>query len=1113
MAPAGRWAFWSGGKNVSGLDSLHELERRDRNGSVDAENRPREHEVWIELTGGLWWDACRDAARARRDLLGEWTGDPAACWALQRLGEDDPAPPGHGAGAADRALHLARLAAFVTGDGPEDGLLTAMVRSWSQAATLPAGGVPGGLPRAPRYPRVQRVADLLAPMEAGAAGAMVFLQALWLAEGRPPAALQRREIKVLLAPQWPDGTGLVGRLELELMPDGPPGLFPDPRTMGMFTADEDFQEALTAAWKYQTQNRRRVPCVVWRLEIAGYSGRRVVGASLGAAFAVLLRELLGPPQPGTVALSRLAAAGRLLTGLLRHPYPGHAVTGDVTEQGGLERVGGLQAKVDRAAAAKLTVVAPEANEGEVAGENIIWVGTAAQARRRLYRFNRLRSAVVALVLMVAFAATATGQWAAQVERERARDDQDLSRRLAAQSVGRFGASPRDSIALALAAWTAAPTPEARGALLTAHGRLVNDRLQRTGPVSSVAFSSDGRLLATTGEDRSVRLWDMAGRTLAATLPGRRVAFSPDGSMIATGDETRTVRLWNAADAKPLATLTGHPGPITSLAFSPDSRLLASVGGDVRLWRTGDRRLAAAVPVKRATEAVFGKSGLLVVAGGRVELFGTRSLPEVPRLRTLYHATGSPGILISPDGLNMAITGNPLVAETTWLRSAEDESTGVRLAGGPVTAFAPSGDVVALARSAATGGPPITLWSTADGNPLATLGGFGETVESMAFSPDGRTLAIVDLHATVTLIGTGRPRAAAALGAAINAVAYGAGGRIAAAGSGDGTVTWWNPADRAAGAVRVAAHRHGVRAIAISPDGTTMVSAGNDRTAKVWGFAGRRLRATLTAHAEPVVAVAFSPDGRTIVTADASDNAVLWDARTFRRLRVLPHAFGNWSWPLVLSAIAFSPDGHSLIGAGAGGAIDFVDADGHGVYGQFSNPGGFIKRIRDIAVSPDGRTIISADADGGITRWPVGSVYDGGSRTGSGTLVMRGADANTVAYSPDGRTIALGGNDHTIRLLDAATRRTTGVLQGHRGEVLTLSFRPDGRGLLAGDSSGDVREWNLDPGRAVPELCTALSRDARSGLSSGLPYNLADGWQEFLSRFTLTGTCHRPRPGG
>ncbi|WP_043630429.1 WD40 repeat domain-containing protein [Nonomuraea candida] len=1072
MSAADRLLSWLRPARESALDRLLDLERRDLSSAEDHYGSLPPGEAWEELVErSLWMEACRDAAARRSDKLLAWARDPSSCWALTQLETGSPEYVA--------ALHVARLAAMGADlpDGREiDEWRPLMTDALAAAHTLP-------LPPQGAAANVSR----------DTAEAMIGLQARWLA-GRDLVAVRRREIGVVF--ESARGRGLTGRLSMEVIANGPPGLFPHPRTMSLFSADPEFARALGTAWALQNEGRRRRTCLVWHLQITGNRGRRVKGASLGAAFAILPRELLGPPTPGTSAISRLARWGRALSGWLRHPYKDHVVTGDVDSHGTMVRVKGMQAKFSAARAEGLTVVGPRANSADVTDEeHYVGVDDVWQARRRLYRLNRGRTMGLAVTVALAVAVTIGIMYRNQEEERLRQDDLMLSRVLASQSYGHHDTEPRKAITLALAAWTATPSAEALSALLTAHGHLINNRLVQGTGITGIAYSGDGRILATMGEDHRVRLWSTVSRTLIATLGGptapvNAIAFSGDGSMIATASQDRTVRLWSTSTYRQLAVLTGHRKAVSSVSFSRDSRSLVSVGGDVRVWRTSGR-LEAVLKVEAALWAQF-RSGFLVVIGKRVEVFDLKALPKTRRTGTLPYKGENPfEIGVGRDGRPKAVR---TTRDMSWLSS---EWTPV--------ASGPGGEVVAAIDRRGFPGPPITLWSATNGNLLASVAVYGKPGE-MEFSPDGRTLAVVDGGTSVTLLDTGLPPTGSP-NPVVNDIAFGAEGRLAAAASGDGTISWWRPGRGASDERRVPAHPGGARTVAISPDGRTLVSGGNDGKAKVWDLTGRKAKATLNGHTAPVVAVTFSKDGRVIVTGDAKDHAIVWDARTFRKLRDVDDTeLQNWYRPLGLTALALSPDGHTLMAAGSSGIILLIDLDGQGRHAQLANFGGFIKRIRDITLRPDGRAIISADVDGTITAWDLAPVIDEGSTSATGRLMTAGGDdSNAVAYAPDGRTVAIARTDQTITLLDPATQHVVATLRGHTGGVLSVSYRADGRRLLGADTSGAVREWNLDPRQAVSDLCSMLT--PQSWNDSTLAR--AEGWPKFLARFSLADTCGWP----
>ena len=122
----------------------------------------------------------------------------------------------------------------------------------------------------------------------------------------------------------------------------------------------------------------------------------------------------------------------------------------------------------------------------------------------------------------------------------------------------------------------------------------------TGDVLSVAFSPDGKTLASASADRSIKLWNTATGESLRTIEGHidnvlAVAFSPDGKALASGSSDKTVRLWNAATGDEVGLLDGHTEAVTCVAFMPDGTTLASVWGPIgefKLWNVADRKATA-----------------------------------------------------------------------------------------------------------------------------------------------------------------------------------------------------------------------------------------------------------------------------------------------------------------------------------------------------------------------------------------------------------------------------------------------------------------------------------------------------------------------------------------
>ncbi|WP_051467407.1 TIR domain-containing protein [Pseudofrankia saprophytica] len=295
------------------------------------------------------------------------------------------------------------------------------------------------------------------------------------------------------------------------------------------------------------------------------------------------------------------------------------------------------------------------------------------------------------------------------------------------------------------------------------------------------------------------------------------------------------------------------------------------------------------------------------------------------------------------------------------------------------------------------------------------------------------------------------------------------------------------------------HHGGVLAAAFAPDGTTLASAGNDRTVRLWDVATGRETRTLTGHGDGVLAVAFSPDGRTLASAGNDRTTRLWDVATGRETRTLTGHRG------VVRSVAFSPDGNALATAGSDATGRLWDL----VTGQETRTlTGHDGVVWSVAFSPDGDTLATAD-DAAGRLWDLVTGQETRTLTGHRGVVW------SVAFSPDGNALATAGDDGTARLWDVATGRETRTLTGHRGGVRSVAFTPDGRMLATAADDATGRLWEVATGREIRTLTghqdwvmsAVFAPDGRTLATSGCDC-IARLWDVATGREIRTLTGHQ-----
>jgi WD40 repeat protein/serine/threonine protein kinase len=668
----------------------------------------------------------------------------------------------------------------------------------------------------------------------------------------------------------------------------------------------------------------------------------------------------------------------------------------------------------------------------------------------------------------------------------------------------------------------------------------------TDRIWAVAAAPDRPIVASAGADGKVKVWDLSrsqgpqalGTALEASGP---VAFSSDGRFLAVACRDNTIALLDPQTGefsidlqtrRPRARLRGHAGQIQALSFSRTG-LLASAGVDlmVRLWdpATGDLKMEQPVEAMPYCLA-FNPAGDQLRVGMNWGHLAGWQIPSGKSLPAPWVADHVFALAFSDDGKVLAGGGN---SQQIW---RWDSASGSILAGPPMkhdgavhslsyvhgtfradsrpAAFSPNGQTLVRAQAgdlrvvdASTGAKRLEIGS-------AHLGG----VLQLAYSPDGKLLASTGMDGTVKIWNTDVSpwkfrRPFGPLPGPVTALAFSPDGKTLITGRTSRRPSEWffmnifgaipekttkslsEPDelqlwDVASGSELLPPpanqHREGVQCMAVSPQGTWFLAGSNGGAIARWDLGSRRQREPMrfvspAASADwwleykadqgiPIDAlrfsvylrhmvrgIAFHPNGRQFATAadeaDGFGRVQVWNADGITAPVSVPGKFHD------LSAVAFSPTG-KILAANDGPNVRLWDVVANKEIVSLS--GAHRDPVTCLAFSSDGRTLAVGSSD---RRIALCTMANGGKNPERHILQAHTEKITCLAFTRDGKTLASGSWDGTIRLWHTATFQEMGVLEGHAGRVYALAFSPDGKTLASGgeapNGSGEAFLWRTD----------------------------------------------------
>ncbi len=767
---------------------------------------------------------------------------------------------------------------------------------------------------------------------------------------------------------------------------------------------------------------------------------------------------------------------------------------------------------------------------------------AEQAARERLR-NRIATGLIAgLLVALVLAVLAGWQWLLAKKQSQIASEQThvaldqknvaLARGLAAQS--ELTMSQRANLrqrGLLLAVESMRRFPSFEGDQAIRHGLAMLPRhvaaMRREDSVLSVAFSPDGKYLATASPDNTAWVWEaimgkQAGQTSSDywwwAVEGEYLTFSPDGKYLAT-ISAGTARVWEVTSGEQIARMNREDW-VHAVAFSPDGKYLATVSSDKTiqlLGATSGKEVARMNHENDVRFVAFGPDGKYLATASSDQTARVWEATTGEQIARMNHDDAVQSVAFSPDGKYLATASHDKTARVWEATSGKEVALMNHEYGVFFVTFSPDGKYLATASGSMTRGN-VRMWEATTGKEVAHMN-HEVDVTSVAFSADGKYLVTVS-YPTVQVweVTSGKEVMCINHEAPVSSVTFSPDGKYVATVSEDyyPPRVWEATSGKEVMCVN---HEAPVTSVAFSPDGKYLATASYDKTARVWGVTSGKEVALLN-HEETVSSVAFSPDGKYLATASNDETARLWEAISGQEVARMKHddpvhfvafspngkylatASGSirrgtarvWGvtdskevarmdHEIEVSSVAFSPDGMHLATASQDKTARVWEVTRGKEVARMNHDGW----VHSVAFSPDGKYLATACLD------KTGGVWD--ATTGEKITHMNHEEGlPSVTFSPDGKYLATASIDNTAGVWDATTGEQIACVN-HEGYVSSVAFSPDGKYLATASGDGTARVQLWRPEDLIAEACSRLTRN--------LTYQ---EWQRYLPDEPYRKTC-------